>query len=93
MAAILFLILGTHALWLGWRRWHARDPRLVVLSPSENAALWLARVFQGDEQAQARRRAYLRPARLRQFAVLYLVTGGVLLTAALVQAAASLAQR
>ncbi len=85
--AFAFLLLGVYALWLGWQRLRERDPRRVVLAPTESAALWLARVFQGEQQAAAWRRVFLHPGRLRRFGVFYLIAGGVMTAAGLVQAA------
>ena len=86
-AALAFFLLGVYALWLGVQRLRPTDPRRVALAPTESAALWLARVFQGEQQAREWRKIFLQRDRLRRFGVLYLISGGVMTVAGLVQAA------
>ncbi len=92
-AALAFFLLGLYALWLGVQRLRQPDPRRVALAPTESAALWLARVFQGEQQAQQWRKTFMQRDRLRRFGVLYLISGGVMTLAGLIQAAAWLALR
>jgi hypothetical protein len=85
MPAILSLLLGIYALWIGWLR--LRDPSagLLLLTVPEMAALVLVRAFRGAKQAIEKRRELLHPSRLRRTGYIYLSTGAVFVTLGLVQ--------
>jgi hypothetical protein len=91
--AIAFGALGAYCLWLGWRRLRAVDPRRAPLSLPERAALALVRLTRDEAQAAQWRREILHPARLRRFAVFYLLAGLAATVACVVQALAWLEER